>query len=205
MKKKLATVLAIVLVVALSVAGTYAYLTAQTDNVTNTFAVAGLIDDDADFTLVESKANQQADGKYVLNPADKVQANEYVVVPGVDMPKDPTVKFTLQNGIGAYVYLAVKNDLGAGLTATIDETWGDSIGTITKDGATWTLYAKEIAADAARTYELPALQDNVVLSAATVAADAVNPYGGEIVFNAYLCQSAGFDSAMDAWTAAFGA
>lgn len=34
MKKKLTTVLAIVLVVALSVAGTYAYLTAQTDTVT---------------------------------------------------------------------------------------------------------------------------------------------------------------------------
>ena len=202
MKKKLTTVLAIVLVVSLSVAGTYAYLTAQTDNVTNTFAVAGLLD--GNLTLKEHEALQGANGDYTLGETE-VDRNEYTVVPGVDLPKDPTVKFTLQNGIGAYVYLAVKNDLGAGLTATIDETWGDSIGTITKDGATWTLYAKEIAADAARTYELPALQDNVVLSAATVAADAVNPYGGEIVFNAYLCQSAGFDSAMDAWTAAFGA
>lgn len=41
MKKKLTTVLAIVLVVALSVAGTYAYLTAQTDQVKNTFTAAG--------------------------------------------------------------------------------------------------------------------------------------------------------------------
>ena len=42
MKKKLTTVLAIVLVVALSVAGTYAYLTDKTDAVENTFTVGNV-------------------------------------------------------------------------------------------------------------------------------------------------------------------
>ena len=42
MKKKLTTVLAIVLVVALSVAGTYAYLTSKTATITNTFTVGNV-------------------------------------------------------------------------------------------------------------------------------------------------------------------
>ena len=42
MKKKLTTVLAIVLVVALSVAGTYAYLTDKTATIKNTFTVGNV-------------------------------------------------------------------------------------------------------------------------------------------------------------------
>lgn len=200
MKKKLTTVLAIVLVVALSVAGTYAYLTAQTDNVTNTFAVAGLLDDDAGFTLVESKANQQADGKYVLNPADKVQANDYVVVPGVDLPKDPTINLKLKANIDAYVFLAVDNNL-KGMSVTIDPAWGSAITTYTdENGAAWDIYAqKVVGTTAAQDLTFNVLKDQTVT--VDKAADA---YDGNILFNAYLTQATGFDTALAAWNATFG-
>lgn len=198
MKKKLTTVLAIVLVVALSVAGTYAYLTAQTDQVKNTFTAAGLA---SKFTLDESKATQQPDGSYTLDVNDRVQENTYSVVPKVNLAKDPTVHVTLEKNVGAYVFLAVDNNLGDGLTATIDDTqWTALNKTYTANGAEWTIYYKQLAGSAT-----PAQVDiNVLAGQQIVVGDTVAEDCGNIVFNAYLTQSAGFTSALDAWNNSWG-
>lgn len=198
MKKKLTTVLAIVLVVALSVAGTYAYLTAQTDQVKNTFTAAGLA---SKFTLDESKATQQPDGSYTLDVNDRVQENAYSVVPKVNLDKDPTVHVTLEKNVGAYVFLAVDNNLGNGLTATIDSTW-TALGTTYTDaqGVVWTMYYKQLEGSAT-----PAQVDiNVLAGQQIVVGDTVAEDCGNIVFNAYLTQSAGFASALDAWNNSWG-
>lgn len=198
MKKKLTTVLAIVLVVALSVAGTYAYLTAQTKQVTNTFTAAGLA---SKFTLDESKATQKTDGSYTLDVNDRVQENTYSVVPKVNLAKDPTVHVTLEKNVGAYVFLAVDNNLGDGLTATIDDTqWTALKKTYTANGAEWTIYYKQLAGSAT-----PAQVDiNVLANQQIVVGDTVAENCGNIVFNAYLTQSAGFTSALDAWNNSWG-
>lgn len=198
MKKKLTTVLAIVLVVALSVAGTYAYLTAQTDTVKNTFTAAGLA---SKFTLDESKATQQTDGSYTLDVNDRVQENTYSVVPKVNLAKDPTVHVKLEKNVGAYVFLAVDNNLGDGLTATIDDTqWTALNKTYTANGAEWTIYYKQLAGSAT-----PAQVDiNVLAGQQIVVGDTVAENCGNIVFNAYLTQSAGFTSALDAWNNSWG-
>lgn len=198
MKKKLTTVLAIVLVVALSVAGTYAYLTAQTDQVKNTFTAAGLA---SEFSLDESKANQQPDGSYTLDVRTRVQENTYSVVPTVTLKKDPTVHVTLEKNVGAYVFLAVDNNLGDGLTATIDDTqWIALNKTYTANGAEWTIYYKQLAGSAT-----PAQVDiNVLAGQQIVVGDTVAEDCGNIVFNAYLTQSAGFTSALDAWNNSWG-
>lgn len=198
MKKKLTTVLAIVLVVALSVAGTYAYLTAQTDTVKNTFTAAGLA---SKFTLDESKATQQTDGSYTLDVNDRVQENTYSVVPKVNLAKDPTVHVKLEKNVGAYVFLAVDNNLGDGLTATIDDTqWTALNKTYTANGAEWTIYYKQLAGSAT-----PAQVDiNVLAGQQIVVGDTVAEDCGNITFNAYLTQSAGFTSALDAWNNSWG-
>ena len=198
MKKKLTTVLAIVLVVALSVAGTYAYLTAQTDTVKNTFTAAGLA---SKFTLDESKATQQPDGSYTLDVNDRAQENTYSVVPTVTLKKDPTVHVTLEKNVGAYVFLAVDNNLGDGLTATIDDTqWTALNKTYTANGAERTIYYKQLAGSAT-----PAQVDiNVLAGQQIVVGDTVAENCGNIVFNAYLTQSAGFDNALDAWNNSWG-
>lgn len=198
MKKKLTTVLAIVLVVALSVAGTYAYLTAQTDTVTNTFTAAGLA---SSFSLDESQANQQPDGSYTLDVNTRVQQNAYSVVPKVNLDKDPTVHVTLEKNVGAYVFLAVDNNLGDGLTATIDSTqWTALNKTYTANGVEWTIYYKQLAGS-----ENPAQVDiNVLANQQIVVGDTVADDCGNIVFNAYLTQSAGFTSALDAWNNSWG-
>lgn len=198
MKKKLTTVLAIVLVVALSVAGTYAYLTAQTNQVKNTFTAAGLA---SEFSLDESRAHQQPDGSYTLDAADRVQENTYSVVPKVNLAKDPTVHVMLEKNVGAYVFLAVDNNLGDGLTATIDDTqWTALNKTYTANGAEWTIYYKQLAGSAT-----PAQVDiNVLAGQQIVVGDTVAADCGNIVFNAYLTQSAGFTSALDAWNNSWG-
>lgn len=198
MKKKLTTVLAIVLVVALSVAGTYAYLTAQTDTVKNTFTAAGLA---SKFTLDESKATQQTDGSYTLDVNDRVQENTYSVVPKVNLAKDPTVHVKLEKNVGAYVFLAVDNNLGDGLTATIDDTqWTALNKTYTANGAEWTIYYKQLAGSAT-----PAQVDiNVLAGQQIVVGDTVAEDCGNIVFNAYLTQSAGFTDALNAWNNSWG-
>lgn len=199
MKKKLTTVLAIVLVVALSVAGTYAYLTAQTKQVTNTFTAAGLA---SKFTLDESKATQKTDGSYTLDVNDRVQENTYSVVPKVNLAKDPTVHVTLEKNVGAYVFLAVDNNLGDGLTATIDDSVWKELGTTYTDaqGVEWTMYYKQLEGSAT-----PAQVDiNVLAGQQIVVGDTVAAECGNIVFNAYLTQSAGFTSALDAWNNSWG-
>lgn len=199
MKKKLTTVLAIVLVVALSVAGTYAYLTAQTKQVTNTFTAAGLA---SKFTLDESRAHQQSDGSYTLDVADRVQENTYSVVPKVNLAKDPTVHVTLEKNVGAYVFLAVDNNLGNGLTAKIDDSVWKELGTTYTDakGVEWTMYYKQLEGSAT-----PAQVDiNVLAGQQIVVGDTVAAECGNIVFNAYLTQSAGFTSALDAWNNSWG-
>ena len=84
MKKKLMTVLALVLVIAMSVAGTYAYLTSQAE-VKNTFTVGKVA-----ITLDEAKVNQWG---VAIAGVDRVNGNTYKLRPGHEYTKDPTVHF----------------------------------------------------------------------------------------------------------------
>ena len=79
MKKKLTTVLAIVLVVALSVAGTYAYLTDKTGPVVNTFTVGNV-----DIDLTETWNTD-------TNNDNEPDAWKMQLIPGTSAVKDPTV------------------------------------------------------------------------------------------------------------------
>lgn len=72
MKKKLTTVLAIVLVVALSVAGTYAYLTSKTATIKNTFTVGKV-----NIDLTETTGTE-----YQLIPGKVHEKNPIVTVKG---------------------------------------------------------------------------------------------------------------------------
>lgn len=98
-KKVLLLVLCAVLLVGTSVMGTLAYLTSQ-DTVVNTFTVGKV-----EITLDEAKVNK--DGTYVTDHANRVDANDYHLMPGQTYIKDPTV--TLKEGSErSYVRMLVK-------------------------------------------------------------------------------------------------
>lgn len=106
MKKKLMTVLALVLVIAMSVAGTYAYLTSR-DSVTNTFTVGNV-----SITLDELDTDNDANESDNVTVNDKVRdkANAYKLMPGITYTKDPTVHVDPASE-NCYVFVKVENGI----------------------------------------------------------------------------------------------
>lgn len=105
MKKSKAILMALcaVLLVAASVMGTLAYLT-STDTVVNTFTVGKV-----EITLDEADVN--ADGTPVQG-ADRVDANEYHLLPGHTYAKDPIVHVDADSE-DCYLFVKVVNEIAA--------------------------------------------------------------------------------------------
>lgn len=108
-KRTVALVLAIVLVFAVAVGGTVAYLT-STANVKNTFTVGSV-----NIKLDEAKVTP--DGKAVT-PAERVTANDYKLMPGHTYTKDPTVT-VLKGSEKSYVRMKVTFNNAAAIIAML--------------------------------------------------------------------------------------
>ena len=220
MKKKLMTVLALVLVIAMSVAGTYAYLTSQAE-VKNTFTVGKVA-----ITLDEAKTD--VDGKKVdaagnilvvgapdyriPNDKDKTNGNEYKLMPGHEYSKDPTVHVA-GGSEACYVFVKVVDGIAGievnDMTAENPEDWTLNIANqITiqfgweqlKDAqgnAVANVYYKEVAATESAV-------DLQVFNGFKLTDDAnTTGYGdANITVTAYAVQQDGFKTAAAAWTAA---
>lgn len=101
MKKTLMIMLALVLVIAMSVTGTLAYLTAD-DAVTNTFSIGNVT-----ITLDEAKVGE--DGKAITGTgADRVHANSYKLIPGTSYDKDPIIHVDKESE-KCYLFVTVDN------------------------------------------------------------------------------------------------
>ena len=188
MKKKLMTVLALVLVIALSVAGTYAYLTSQ-DTVTNTFTVGKVA-----ITLDEAKVD--VDGNLVAN-ADPVKGNAYKLVPGHEYIKNPTAHFKAESE-ASYLFVKVENGISA-IEAADNNTIADQIkanGWTALDGVANVYYKQVDANTGADAIDYPVFGSFKIADNANTAA-----YGtAQIVVTAYAIQADGMTSATDAWT-----
>lgn len=207
MKKKLMTVLALVLVIAMSVAGTYAYLT-STDTVKNTFTVGNVA-----ITLDEAKAN--TDGTLAAGD-DRVKANSYKLLPGHTYNKDPMV--TVKAGSeSSYVKMTVTFTKAAELDAIFAPNGADMTSIFNGyNSANWEL--KNVTEDTAnntRTYEfwykeavaapdadvaLDALFDSITVPGTITNAQLDSIKGMTITVNAYAIQADGFTDAADAWS-----
>ena len=209
MKKKLMTVLALVLVVAMSVAGTYAYLTSA-DEVVNTFTVG-----DVQIKLDEAKANP--DGSLVAN-ADRVDANSYKLLPGHNYNKDPMVT-VLAGSESSYVKMTVTFSNAAELDAIFAPNGGANMISIFNgyDSANWIYKGNtEDTTANTRTYEfwyketvaapdadvaLDALFDSITVPGNLTNAQLDSIKGMTITVNAYAIQADGFANADAAWAA----
>ena len=189
MKKRLMTVLAIVLVIAMSVAGTYAFLTSQ-DSVTNTFTVGQIA-----ITLDEAEVNEYG----AVQGAKRVQANTYKLIPGHEYTKDPTIHFA-KDSEAAYLFVKVENGL-ANIEADtkIAAQIAANGWTALTDGGN--VYYKAVPANTGAT-----AVDYPVFGSFKLTGDAdVAQYGNaSIVVTAYAVQADGFSSAAAAWGATFG-
>lgn len=206
MKKKTLTIaIALVLVVALAVGATWAYLTAKTEAVTNTFTAGGAVNQ-GDLELFEHVANKNDDGTYTLGEETTTAGNSYVVMPGVNLPKDPTVNVKAAHG-AYYLFVEVtkgeKVD-GDTLAYTVDSSkWiklnieGREVYAYTADGANPTILNTALS-------NVTILTDNTI----TVSGDAakiaaLTADNSKLTFKAYACQAAGFENAADAFAKCF--
>ena len=206
-RKALLLTLCAVLLVAASVFGTIAYLT-DTEAVKNTFTVGQI-----SMSMDEAKVNP--DGT-VVTGADRVQANEYHLLPGQTYSKDPIIHVDA-NSEDAYIFIVVDNNGVEAIEETADSYTSVSA-QILANGWTWWKnngnvhyfyqeYTKGASATDLKVFEEFKVGDSVTneqLKAFYDEAAANNDAAKAVIVTAYAVQKAGFDSYEAAWDATFG-
>lgn len=187
-KKVFVTVLCAAALVVASVLGTMAYLTSQTETVTNTFTVGNVA-----ITLDEAKVSETG---VPDEGAARVKANDYKLIPGHEYTKDPTVHVTAGSE-DSWLFVKVVDEI-AGIEA--DTTVAAQMaanGWTAVEGAT-NVYAYKATVTAG--------QDIKVFENFTIKGDAaVADYADKtITIEAYAIQADGFSTAAKAWEAAPG-
>ncbi len=188
LKKKFTLGLALIMLLALAVMGSYAYLTSTPETVSNTFTVGKI-----EITLDEAKVDEY--GTVDSTATARVTGNSYKLVPGHTYVKDPIVH-VLKDSEACWLFVKVEDEL----TAIEDTT--TIANQITANN--WTalgenypgVYYKEQAAVTANT-DVPVFANFKVKSDADVTSYA----GKKIDITAYAIQKDGLSTAADAWAA----
>lgn len=187
MKKILVLALAALLLVAVGVGGTLAWLTATSGPVTNTFTPA---------TITVNIDEHKYDKATNTLGTEVVKTNtDYLMVPGRDIKKDPMVDASSDVPFYVFVTIEKKAWLDA-LTYDIDTNW------TVVPGET-SVYYKEVAtAGTDGKYsitDVPVLKDNKVHVADTLEAGDMVGAAPQLIFNAYAIQKEGTGTLAEAW------
>lgn len=184
----LVLVLALALIVGVAGGATFAWLTAKTDPVVNTFTYG-----DINITLAESTGS------------------DYKIIPGVDIEKDPLV--TVEAGSEA-CWLFVKVDeanwptltYGEGENAVRKVNYDIADGWMKDDGTNnipANVYYREVAANAAD-QKFPVLKDNKITVSNTLTKidiSRISTTTPKLSITAYAIQKDGMNTAAEAWAA----
>ena len=202
-KKTWLIVACTVMVLAVSVVGTIAYLTDTTGPVVNTFTMGNLLDDPLNFVLKEHQATDaDKDGVYTLDDTKEVNTNTYTVLPGVDLPKDPFVKTNETLKLDAYVFVEVVDETGTALHFTVDsDKWTKLSGkTGLNGGEVYVMKANNgIAKAGASLGPITILTENEITVDNAAITDAAAQFGGTVTFYGYMIQAGGFTDYNAAW------
>lgn len=183
--------LALMLVVGAAIGGTVAWLTSTTGAVTNTFTYG-----DINIELFEHNYDAATN---TLGETEVKAVNNYKIIPGVNLPKDPTVRV---KGGSEACWLFVKVE-STGTFVEGKVTYSVKTGT---DG--WTalpnvdgVYYREVGAVTNDT-TFNILTDNQVTVRDTLTKEDIKNISGTQVlkFTAYAIQKDGINSVTDAWT-----
>lgn len=172
MKKTLMVALAFVLVIAMSVAGTFAYLTAQTNDVVNTFTV-GKVDIDLTETTGET---------YKMIPGEKIDKNPKV-----------TVKAGSEDS-WVFVKIVESENLGTFIDYSVAEGW------TALENVSGVYYREVSASEQSQTFSVIA-GDKVAVKTTVTVEDMTGAENNQptLTFTAYAIQKAGFETAATAW------
>ena len=189
-KKIVSLILVICLAMAVGIGGTLAWLKDSTDTVTNTFVIGSI-----DIDLYEHKYIAESNSLNTSVEVRDASNNNYKIVPGNVMPKDPTVVVEA-NSEACYLFIkVVATDVEGLLDYAIDEGW-------TELSSGSGVYYREVAAsDEAQPFDI--LVDNEVsvsedLSKAEADAAITAGKNPSLKFTAYAAQQAHL-TATEAW------
>lgn len=191
--KAVALLLCMALLIGGAIGGTLAYLMTSTTPVVNTFTVGNI------GTLTLSETEMDATSR----------TKDYMVIPGVEIPKDPKVTFT-GNNVAAYVF--VKVDAAEGWTTTTDNrtytcikgqvSWTvDSNWTFLTEDGTAKVYYKE--ATTTGLSNVSVISDNKITVANTVLQSELTAGAvPNLTFTAYAVQKDNLATPAAAWAVA---
>ena len=221
-KKALILVLCAALLVGASVMGTLAYLTSQTETITNTMSVGNVT-----ITMDEAKVDvygvpqkllddkgtdDPTDDEYegcTVAEADRVLTNSYKLIPNHEYTKDPIIHVQ-QGSEQCWLFVKVLNEISAieaddTIAAQMATNGWTVLDTVSENGQTYTIWWHNVVDARAAAVDVKIFESFTVkgeVSNATVATYT----GKTIVLTAYAVQAEGFNSPSEAWTASgFGA
>ena len=190
-KRTVALLLALVLVLGAAVGGTVAWLVSTPDAVTNTFTVGNV-------QINLDEAPVDAEGK--ATSGARVIKNNYLLLPGSEYDKDPTVH-VVADSEACYVFVKVENALNTQVTFDNGKTLAAAI-----EAHGWTKLSSETNVWYKTVSKSTSQQDLVVFESFKVLETANyealdDNEGKQIVVTAYAIQQANLATAEAAWTA----
>ena len=138
-----------------------------------------------DIEIFEHEVNRTEHGDYETE-TNEVTENDYVLMPGVDVPKDPTVRIKGYTGLAAWLYVEiVETDLPATVTYTAADGWTPLPGLTGPNGGK--IYYRELTNAQTGDLEFPVLANNTVIVSEKI------PRGTtlKLDFYAYITQEKG--------------
>ena len=183
--KTVAILLALVLAIVCAVGGTLAWLISKTDSVVNTFTYG-----DINIDLYEHGYNASENN---LEKSKVKSVDNYKIIPGVDLPKDPTVEVKA-NSEACWLFVKVEEEnWNEKVTYEIANGWNALTGQTD-------VYYREVGAVTEDT-SFNVLKDNEVTVSDTLTKEDIkgittNP---TLTFTAYAVQKDGITTAADAW------
>lgn len=178
-KKVVALILVLVLALGGVIGGTFAWLVAKSDPVVNTFTYG-----DINIDLEETDTG--------LDEDENPDTNDYKMIPGQEIPKDPTV--TVQDGSES-CWLFVKLKKSANFDDFMDYDMADGWSLL--DGTDNVYFRRVMADDAEKEFEV--IANNTVTVKESVTKEMLNALDldnyPKLTIRAYAVQYAGFETA----------
>ena len=200
-KKVVTLVVCMVLVAALSVAGTLAYLT-STDEVVNSFTYGKIA-----ITMDETDVDEYG----VKDGETRVKANTYRLIPGREYTKDPIIH-VVADSESSWLFVKVENGIADIETKVVGKTIHEQI--LDNDWTELTAgsgiyYQKWEKVDDPETatnddLDVPVFATFEIDGASVINGEDgnIDDYDGEVIkVTAYAIQADGFDTADEAWAA----
>lgn len=191
-RKVLLTISLLLVVVAASVGGTLAWLTATTAPVVNTFTYG-----DINIDLFEHAYDA---GTNKLGEEKVKTVTSYKIIPGVNLPKDPTVEVKAGSE-ACWLFVEVKEEgtfVAGKVTYSIANGWTPLTGVVG-------VYYREVGASTpTANQEFAVLKDNTITVSKDLTKTEINSVADnpKLTFKAYAVQKDNVSSAADAWTIA---